>query len=116
MPWQRIPLSTAKRGLPRLYLDESVDAFVQQTLRGLQIRAETAAQARLLGHSDEDQFACCWKRKKVLITFDFDFLDYKNPNLPDTRNPGVVVLDCDTRTRSGLARCVVLASHDRDHA
>ena len=24
----------------------------------------------------------------MLVTFDFDFLDYKNPNLPDTRNPG----------------------------
>ena len=67
---------------------------------------ESAAQAGLLGHSDQDHFACCWKRRKVLVTFDFDFLDYKNPNLPDTRNPGLIVMDCDTRKRDQVLRSV----------
>ena len=72
---------------------------MQKILRELGINAQTAAQAGLLGRSDEDHFAHCWKRRKVLVTFDFDFIDYKNPNLPETRNPGVIALDCDVRKR-----------------
>jgi hypothetical protein len=99
-------LPAVKRRIPSLYLDESVDAFVQRLLRELKLRVESAAQAGLLGHSDQDHFAYCWKRRKVLVTFDFDFLDYKNPNLPDTRNPGVIVMDCDTRKRDQVLRTV----------
>lgn len=106
MPWQRIRLDAVRRRFPPAYLDESVDSFVQKILRELRIRAETAAQAGLLGRSDEDHFAYCWKRRKVLLTFDFDFIDYKNPNLPETRHPGVIALDCDIRKRDQVLRAV----------
>src|SRR5262249_32643804 len=75
-------------------------------LEELKIRSETAAQAGLLGRSDEDHFAYCWKKRKVLLTFDFDFIDYKNPDLPETRNPGVIALDCDIRRRDQVLRTV----------
>jgi hypothetical protein len=106
MPWQQVRLGAVKGRAPSLYLDESVDAFVQQLLRALKMRVESAAQAGLLGHDDPDHFAYCWRRRKVLVTFDFDFLDYKNSNLSDTRNPGVIVLDCDTRKRDQVVRAV----------
>lgn len=38
----------------------------------------------------------------MLVTFDFDFMNYKK--LPDTRNPGVIVLDCDNRKRDQVLR------------
>lgn len=31
----------------------------------------------------------------ILVTHDFDFWNYQNPEAPDTRNPGVIVLACD---------------------
>ena len=67
---------------------------------------ESAEDAGLLGHSDADHFAYCWRHRKVLVTHDFDFLDEEN--LPDTRNPGVVVFNCDSRDEQSVARIIAL--------
>ncbi|MGE3509290.1 MAG: hypothetical protein AB7N65_10445 [Vicinamibacterales bacterium] len=65
---------------------------------------ETAEQAGLLGRADSDHFAYCWRSGKIMVTHDFDFYNYKNPELPDTRNPGVVVLDCDSGNTEGIEK------------
>lgn len=81
---------------PKFYLDESVGVWVSDVMGLRHQSVETAEEARLLGRADADHFAYCWRRGKVVVTHDFDFYDYKNPELPDTRNPGVIVLDCDS--------------------
>jgi hypothetical protein len=77
-------------------LDESVGIWVADVLGRRHKNVETAEQAKLLGRADSDHFGYCWRHGKVLVTHDFDFYDYKNPELPDVRNPGVIVLDCDS--------------------
>jgi hypothetical protein len=69
---------------------------------GHRYSVRTAKRARLLGRSDADHFAHCWRTGRVLITHDFDFWDYQNPEVPDTRNPGVIVFACDNGDSAGI--------------
>jgi hypothetical protein len=94
-------------------LDESVGIWVGDVLGLRHSNVETAEQAKLLGRADSDHFAYCWRRGRVLVTHDFDFYDYKNPELPDIRNPGVIVLDCDSGNAEGVE--AILALFPRPH-
>jgi hypothetical protein len=56
------------------------------------------------GRSDEDHAALCWREDRTLLTFDYDFID---PNkLPNSRNPGVVIFNCDRRDAARIAAAV----------
>jgi hypothetical protein len=96
MRGERGPRAADHTSRPKYYLDESVGIWVADVLGSRHQNVETAEQASLLGRADSDHFAHCWRHERVLITHDFDFYDYKNPEVPDVRNPGVIVLDCDS--------------------
>jgi len=99
---ERAPRASGKMPKPKFYLDESVGVWVGDVLGRRGHNVKTAEQANLIGRADSDHFAYCWRHGRVLVSHDFDFFDYKNPELPDIRNPGVIVLDCD----SGNARAI----------
>ena len=93
MARRRIRPTRARTAKPRFYLDEVVGVWVADVL-GRHHHVDTAESAHLLGRSDADHFAYCWRHGKVLVTHDMDFWNYKNPELSDSRNPGVVVFGC----------------------
>jgi predicted nuclease of predicted toxin-antitoxin system len=97
---QRVSARIAK---PKFYLDESVNVWVADVL-GRSQNVETAEDAKLLGRADEEHFAYCWRHGKVLVTHDFDFWNYRRSELPDTRNPGIIVLDCDSGDSESILR------------
>src|SRR4051812_49025470 len=101
MPRKLVPAKRPDAPQPRLHLDESVPVWVADVL-GRRYNVQTARRARLLGRSDGDHFAHCWRRGRVIVTHDFDFWDYRNPEVPDTRNPGVIVLACDNGDTEGI--------------
>ena len=67
-------------------------------------RFSTARQEGLIGHSDEDHAAICWKEGWTLLTLDFDFLDPER--VPHHRNPGIVVLDCNGQREAEITSAV----------
>ena len=54
--------------------------------------------------SHEDQAAHAWREGRSIVTFDFDFFDPAKP--PQTRNPGVIVIDCDRSKQRDVDRAV----------
>jgi Domain of unknown function (DUF5615) len=74
----------------RFYLDEPLGPEVRHELLRQGYKVITAQEVSMVGRADEDHAALCWRRGKILVTADRDFLDPKK--LPDHRNPGVVVL------------------------
>ena len=104
MPRKLGSRTSSRSAKPKFYLDESVAAWVAEVLRRLHQSVETASHAGLLGRADQEHFAHCWRRGRVLVTHDFDFADYKKAELPDTRNPGVIVLDCDSKDSAEVLR------------
>ena len=105
MPWKRLARGKhPQRRRSRPYLDESVPVSVQHLLAGAGYHIQTARQRHMGGRSDEDQAALCWREDRTLLTFDYDFL---NPNkLPNSRNPGVIILDCDRKEAAQVAATV----------
>jgi len=110
MARRRVRPRRARVAKPKFYLDESVSVWVADVL-GRHHHVETAESAHLLGRSDPDHFAYCWRHGKVLVTHDMDFWNYKNPELSDTRNPGIIVFGCGSgETKRILSMIPVLES------
>lgn len=109
MPWKRLTLPRPTRGRSRLHLDESVPAIVELQLTQHGYHLTTAKRLHLLGHSDEDQAALCWREQRTLITFDWDFFEPKN--IPRHRAPGIVIIDCDPR-KAGLVSQLIATFAD----
>lgn len=107
MRLDRVPRAPRDAAKPKFYLDESVGVWVGDVL-GRRHNVETAEQAGLLGRSDSEHFAHGWRRGKVIVTHDFDFYDHSK--LPDSRNPGVIVLDCDSGNARGIEAILGLLS------
>ena len=105
MAWRRLGL-TARRGnrRSRLHLDESVPAHVEKTLADHGYHATTTRTKRMTHRSDEDQAAHAWREGRSIVTFDYDFLDPSK--LPQTRNPGVIIIDCDRGRNNEVERAV----------
>lgn len=102
---------------PRVYLDECVGPAGVQVFVEARVHLQTAQQAGLLGRSDEDHFNHCWNSGQILVTHDWDFWNAKK--LPDYRNPGIAILDCDERDTEDVQqaarhflRFCSLARHD----
>ena len=89
---------------PRVYLDENVGPAAMQVLVNAGVHLQTAQQAGLLGHDDEDHYSHCWNMDQILVTHDWDFWNQKK--LKDHRNPGVAILDCDERDTQGAQATV----------
>lgn len=94
MSWKRLVLGVRPhRTHSKLHLDESVPASVERmlTLRGYHF--STSKKRHLIGHSDADQAALCWREDRTLVTFDWDFFGMED--VPHHRTPGIVIVDCD---------------------
>ena len=56
----------------------------------------------MTGRSDKDQLKYSQKEKRTLITFDRDFIKYKDSDL--TNHPGVIVLSCSPTQIDSLCK------------
>lgn len=74
----------------RFLVDENMGNDVAILLRDFGYNAIFAAEAGLIGFSDEAVFAYAWKDNRIILTHDSDFLDDRQ--FPFHRNPGVIVL------------------------
>jgi predicted nuclease of predicted toxin-antitoxin system len=84
----------------RFLVDESLGEAVTLVLREDGWNVKFALDVGLGGHSDEDLFAYAWKKDRVLLTHDHDFLDDRR--FPPNRNPGVIILPGASGTGEGL--------------
>ena len=88
----------------RFLIDESVGMEVARLIRDRGWNVCYVDDVGLLGRSDEEVLAFAWKEQRILLTYDFDFLD--DSRFPFNRNPGLVVLPRATDSRLGLADAI----------
>lgn len=94
MGWQRLAPSTGRRRKrSRFHLDESVPRSVEEVLERRGYNFSTTRALHMAGRPDPDQAALCWREKRTLLTFDWDFFDTRI--VPRHRAPGIVIVDCD---------------------
>lgn len=74
----------------RFLVDENMGQPVAQVLRSYGYSAEFVGEVGLSGRDDDEVFAYAWRKRRIILTHDRDFLDDRR--FPFTRNPGVVVL------------------------
>jgi hypothetical protein len=107
--WKKIPPLTKDearatdrmlRKKAGLLVDENIGKLAS-ILRDLGWDAISAHDAGLRGRSDEDLFALGWKRKRLIITNDADFLD--DGRFPFHRCPGVLILPSPAKGLEGFA-------------
>lgn len=95
MGWQRLaPPTGRRRKRSRFHLDESVPRSVEEVLNRRGYNFSTTRQLQMAGRPDPDQAALCWREKRTLLTFDWDFSDTRI--IPRHRAPGIVIVDCDS--------------------
>ena len=88
----------------RFLIDESVGMEVARLIRDRGWNVCYVDDVGLLGRSDEEVLAFAWKEQRILLTYEFDFLD--DSRFPFHRNPGLVVLPRATDSRLGLADAI----------
>jgi predicted nuclease of predicted toxin-antitoxin system len=88
----------------RFLIDESVGMEAARLIRDRGWNVCYVDDVGLLGRSDEEVLAFAWKEQRILLTYDFDFLD--DSRFPFHRNPGLVVLPRPTNSRLGLADAI----------
>jgi hypothetical protein len=108
MPWKRI---SAPSELPdhfkrktKFLVDEGLGRDVADFMRRKGFSAIFCGDLGLLGHSDEDVLAAAWRKRRVLLTHDRDFLD--DTRFPEHRNPGVIVLAGGSGDRYALGHSI----------
>ena len=88
----------------RFLIDESVGMEVARLIWDRGWNVCYVDDVGLLGRSGEEVLAFAWKEQRILLTYDFDFLD--DSRFPFNRNPGLVVLPRATDSRLGLADAI----------
>jgi predicted nuclease of predicted toxin-antitoxin system len=84
----------------RFLIDESVGMEAARLIRDGGWNVCYVDDVGLSQRSGEEVFAFAWKEQRILLTYDFDFLD--DSRFPFNRNPGLVVLPRTTDSRRGL--------------
>jgi predicted nuclease of predicted toxin-antitoxin system len=84
----------------RFLVDESLGIGAAKVIKDMGWNALYVAEVGLAGRSDEDVLAFAWKKDRILLTHDLDFLD--DHKFPLHRNPGIVVLPGATGSAPGL--------------
>jgi predicted nuclease of predicted toxin-antitoxin system len=77
-------------GRAKFLVDESLGEAVARVISDVGYNVRFGPDVGLAGRSDEEVFAYAWKKGRVLLTHDRDFLDDRR--FPFHRNPGVIVL------------------------
>jgi len=86
----------ARRATARLYADENFPQQAVSLLREMGSRVDTAQEAGLAGHSDEDHTAHALRHGLVLLSCDRDFLDERR--FPLIHCPAIFVFDFGSGT------------------
>jgi predicted nuclease of predicted toxin-antitoxin system len=81
----------AKQAKARFYADENFPSKAVSLLREMGARVQTANDAKLLGHPDENHLAYTQRRGLVLVTCDRDFLDERR--FPLVHCPAIFVFN-----------------------
>ena len=87
----------------RFLVDESVGMDAARLIRDRGWNVCYVDDVGLLGRSDEEVLAFAWKEQRILLTYDFEFLD--DSRFPFHRNPGLVVLPGATDSTARIGRC-----------
>ena len=74
----------------KFLVDENLGEGTAEVLSDLGFNAEFANDVGLSGRSDEDVLGYAWRKGRVLLSHDTDFLD--DTRFPEHRNPGVIIL------------------------
>jgi hypothetical protein len=102
----------------RYYLDEHVDPAVAAGLCRLGIDALTAGEAGRLSRDDPDYLAFAAAERRVIVTFDRDYLDFHSAGIP---HAGIAFAWPTRQTIGHLVRALELihgvytAADMRDH-
>jgi Domain of unknown function (DUF5615) len=84
----------------RFLIDGSVGMEAARLIRDRGWNVYHVDDVGLSERSDEEIFAFAWKEQRILLTYDFDFLD--DSRFPFNLNSGLVVLPRTTDSRRGL--------------
>lgn len=100
MPWKSIELTKdEEREIESQYLSGKRTKFLVDENLGLEtalylqdagFKAEFAPDVGLGGRDDAELLQYAWRKKRVLLTHDTDFLDDRK--FPEHRNPGIIIL------------------------
>ena len=91
----------------KFLVDENVAEYIAEDLREIwNANIEFAADVGLKGKDDSAVFAYAWRKKRVLLTHDDDFLD--DTRFPANRNPGVVILPGGSGQEHRLERALYI--------
>lgn len=77
-------------GKARFLVDENMGSEIALLVRNSGWNTEFVCDVGLRGHDDSDVMAYAWRKSRIILTHDDDFLD--DQKFPFNRNPGVIVL------------------------
>jgi predicted nuclease of predicted toxin-antitoxin system len=89
----------------RFHLDEQCDPRIAAALRQRGVDVSTAAEAGLLGATDEAHLAYAWLQARVIVTHDTDFLRLHAAGADHT---GIVYCSPQARSLGEIIRLIVL--------
>lgn len=92
----------ARRAKARFYADENFPSSAVSLLRKMGARVQTAQEAQLTGHPDENHSAYASRHGMVLLTCDRDFLDERR--FPLVHCPATFVFDFGPATTRDIKR------------
>jgi predicted nuclease of predicted toxin-antitoxin system len=97
---QEVLDNIARRAKPRFYADEGFPQQAVELLKDTSARVQTAREAGLIGHSDEDHIAYALRKGLVLLSCDRDFLDERRH--PIIHCPAIFVFDFGSGSESEM--------------
>ena len=86
-------------------LDEHLDNAIARALRRRGISLQTTHEADLLGRSDREILAWCHARRRVVVTFDNDYLRLHYSNIV---HHGIIFIRPSTRSIGQIIDALVL--------
>ena len=111
MPWVKFDYATPTKeeeraitGEADFYADHNLDDSIVQVLRFLGYDVENARELGAERQPDEFHFKHAFRRKRILLTQDKDYLDHERFPLSQTR--GVFIFNIDTANTSEIARAL----------
>jgi predicted nuclease of predicted toxin-antitoxin system len=107
MGWKKLPVTREDsarvnfvfRRKAKFLIDENLEPNATGLLRPLGWNVVGASEIGLRSRDDRELFAYAWKKDRMLLTKDRDYLDDRR--FPEHRNPGLIVLpDASFESRS----------------
>ncbi len=100
--FKKFSLKIKKRS--KFLVDENLGYLVNQVLNELGWNSKFVAEVGLNGRADNEVFQYAYRKKRIILTHDEDFLN--NRNFPYYNNPGVIILPGAKGSSSVLERAI----------